>query len=296
MDNGFSDNNPIWDFLFKLGDLVILNLLFLLCSLPIVTVGASYSALYYAIVKSVRHGRGYAVKNFFHAFKLNLLQGTGGFILLGVLAWFSSNGIVSYFAASSGDTSGQFMLWMSVAITFIVAATACMLFPILSRFSFDFKTLMGISMVSAFRYIHYSLVFVALAGVIVYGTLVYSFYVIPAVVLILPALYAYITSFMMERVLRVYQRQIESGQADAAANDNGSGSDADADAASEDKDGAEAESSPDASAGNDADEKKDSSGNHESAEEESGEDNPLLKAAGEESGEKYVDKWYNEDN
>ena len=288
MSNGFTDENPVWDLLFKLGDLVILNLLFLLCSLPIVTIGASYSALYYAIVKSVRHGRGYVVKNFFHAFKQNLAQGVGGFLLLAVLAWFSSNGIVSYLAADSYDTSGQFMFWMSVAITFIVAATACMLFPMLSRFAFNFKTLMGVSMVSAFRYIHYSLVFVALAGVIVYGTLAYSFYVIPAVILIIPALYAYITSFMMERILRVYQRQIENGQASA-----------DASAASENSEETSAEvSEEEEEAGTAASESDTLSEEGEAQSEEaddSGEESPLLKAAKEDGSSNYVDKWYSED-
>jgi len=295
MSNGFTEDNPIWDFFAKLGDLVILNLLFLLCSIPLVTIGASYSALYYSMVKSVRKGRGYVVKNFFHAFKQNLIQGIGGFVILVAIGWFSVNGVLAYAAAPSGSTSGQFMLWTSVFITFIVAATACMLFPILSRFAFKFSTLMGLSMVVAFKYLHYSIVFVALAAAIVAGVIYYPFYVIPAVVLIVPALYAYLTSYMMERILKVYQRQIESGGVTPEQSVEDGEVTAEAEEVTEAEEVAEAEEITDA----EATEAEDTAGDEEYADgsetaEDETEDNPLLRMAEEDTAEKYVDKWYNE--
>ena len=49
MRNLFSYDNPIMQMLMKVGDMIILNLIFLLCSLPIVTIGAAQAGLYTAM-------------------------------------------------------------------------------------------------------------------------------------------------------------------------------------------------------------------------------------------------------
>ena len=48
----------------RIFDLMILGFLWILCSLPIITIGASSAALYYATVKSVKNRNGYAVQEF----------------------------------------------------------------------------------------------------------------------------------------------------------------------------------------------------------------------------------------
>ena len=50
-------------------DIVTAGLLWLLCSLPVVTIGAASAALYYSVVKCIRHERGRLVKSFFAAFR-----------------------------------------------------------------------------------------------------------------------------------------------------------------------------------------------------------------------------------
>ena len=50
-------------------DIVTAGLLWLLCSLPVVTIGAASAALYYCVVKCIRHERGRLVKSFFAAFR-----------------------------------------------------------------------------------------------------------------------------------------------------------------------------------------------------------------------------------
>ena len=57
-------------------DLIWAGFLWLLCSLPVVTLGASSAALYYVTVKCVRHERGSPTRSFFSSFRGNLRQGT----------------------------------------------------------------------------------------------------------------------------------------------------------------------------------------------------------------------------
>lgn len=72
----FSLDNPVMRFLSRVADVMILNLLFIICSLPIVTIGASLSALYYCLFKVKEQEEGYLLKKFFHSFKDNLKQAT----------------------------------------------------------------------------------------------------------------------------------------------------------------------------------------------------------------------------
>ena len=57
-------------------DIVTAGLLWLLCSLPVVTLGAASSALYYAVVKCIRHERGGLTKSFFKAFRRDFKTAT----------------------------------------------------------------------------------------------------------------------------------------------------------------------------------------------------------------------------
>ena len=67
----FDLDSPIMNFLGKLADLIILNILAFICCIPIVTAGASMTALYYVCLKMVRNNEGYIMKSFFKSFKQN---------------------------------------------------------------------------------------------------------------------------------------------------------------------------------------------------------------------------------
>lgn len=86
MGNLFNINSSFYQALTKIGNLVILNLLFLFCSLPVVTIGASYTALYTVTLKMAKDRENYIVKEFFHAFKKNFKQSTIIWLILLLLA------------------------------------------------------------------------------------------------------------------------------------------------------------------------------------------------------------------
>ncbi len=72
----FNMNSTLVRVMEKIGDLIILNLMFLLCSLPLITIGASISALYYTALKLIRNNEGSIIREFFYAFRSNLKQAT----------------------------------------------------------------------------------------------------------------------------------------------------------------------------------------------------------------------------
>lgn len=67
----------------RLGDLVLLNLCFLLCCLPIVTIAPAYTALYSVCFRMGTAREGKAVPAFFRAFAQNWKQGIGLSLILG---------------------------------------------------------------------------------------------------------------------------------------------------------------------------------------------------------------------
>ncbi len=69
-------DNPIMRGMGRLADFIILNLLWVVCSIPIITIGASTSALYTVMLKLVKNEEGYIAKGFLKAFKENFKQST----------------------------------------------------------------------------------------------------------------------------------------------------------------------------------------------------------------------------
>lgn len=61
----FNWDNKFMTAMSKASDAILLGILWIACCLPIVTVGASSAAFYYAYHKAVRQRRGYAWKEFF---------------------------------------------------------------------------------------------------------------------------------------------------------------------------------------------------------------------------------------
>lgn len=71
----FSIDGPLYNFFSRLLDMIKLNILWFLFSLPVVTIGASTAAAFAVTLKMVDEREGYIAKQFWNAFKANLKQG-----------------------------------------------------------------------------------------------------------------------------------------------------------------------------------------------------------------------------
>jgi len=76
MSNFFNLESPLMQGLNKMADLIILNLLTLFLCLPVITAGASLTAMHYVVLKIVRDEETYIIKSFFKSFKDNFKQAT----------------------------------------------------------------------------------------------------------------------------------------------------------------------------------------------------------------------------
>ena len=71
MNRLFSLDGKLFHILSRIADLILLNVLWLLSSLPIITIGASTTALYYVMLKIVKNEDSYIIRSFFHSFLLS---------------------------------------------------------------------------------------------------------------------------------------------------------------------------------------------------------------------------------
>ena len=72
----FNLDSPLMSGLSKVADLIWLNILAFIFCIPVVTIGASITALNYVALKMVRNEDGYVTRAFFKSFKQNFKQAT----------------------------------------------------------------------------------------------------------------------------------------------------------------------------------------------------------------------------
>ena len=72
----FDLESPLFSGLNKMADLIYLNLLTFVCCIPIITIGASMTALNYVVLKMVRNEDSHLTRQFFKSFKQNFKQAT----------------------------------------------------------------------------------------------------------------------------------------------------------------------------------------------------------------------------
>ena len=136
----FSYESKFTQLLLKLCWSCYLNLLWFLCSLPIVTVGASTTALYYASLKLVREEDSSLTRQFFRSFRENFRQATVlWLILLGVGLFLRADGYSLYHLrlSAAGPLAVMWTLILAVVIAASVVYVIVLLyvFPLLASVS-----------------------------------------------------------------------------------------------------------------------------------------------------------------
>lgn len=197
MSSIFDPNGSFVSVLTKIFDLFVINLLWLICSLPIITIGPSTCALYYTVVKCVRRERGYVFKEFFHSFKSNFKQGT----IIGIMNIFLF--IVMYFNISLSLTpnskTSTLTLAIYIAVSFIFYILFLYCYPNLSRFVLPIKNLFINSFLMSIRHFFSTIIM----SVLLFGC-IYALKLYPMAIFFLPVLCCLLISMVMERILVKY--------------------------------------------------------------------------------------------
>lgn len=125
-------DSPIINFMGKVADLLILNFLAIICSLPVFTIGASWTAMYYVTMRMVKKEEGYIIKDFFHSFKQNFKQATIIWLFVLMLIVLIVGDVFIYRAISA--TIPRALIVLFAVCVYLALGTVIYVFPILSRY------------------------------------------------------------------------------------------------------------------------------------------------------------------
>lgn len=128
----FDLESPLMVALNKVADLMILNLLTVLCCIPIITTGASLTAMHYVALKMARNEECYIARDFFKSFKMNLKQGTAiWFIELFIILLLAGDFLIM---SRMEVTFGSVLKVILSVIAFLALFTFMFVFPVLAKF------------------------------------------------------------------------------------------------------------------------------------------------------------------
>lgn len=148
MGKFFDMDSPVMRFLNRMGDLMILNILMVICCIPIVTVGAAFTAMHYVLLKIVRGEEGYLIRGFFKSFRANFRQATLIWLMmLVVIAVYVGDSLIFNY---SGLEFPKALVIAVVAVAFLLLMMAVYVFPLQARFENSVKNTLKNAMILAF--------------------------------------------------------------------------------------------------------------------------------------------------
>lgn len=201
MNHIFSIDGPLMRLLNLVADILLLHLLWLLCSIPIVTIGASTTALYYACMKRIRNNEGYLASNFFHSFKQNFKQSTILWLILSAIGYLFF--LDFQVAISAGGIIGKIMTIGCAIFLVPYLFILIYIFPVQAKFDNPIKNNLKNAFLMSFRHFIYTLLLIIIIGTFV--VLGFTFFPMVGLLLVCGAgLIGYLTSSVFIQIFRKY--------------------------------------------------------------------------------------------
>lgn len=198
MGSFWNVDNPVWKFIGRLADFFLLSVLWVIFSLPLVTMGAASTALYEQVMKMAEDQEGRLLQGFVRSFRANLRQGTAiwlGFLGVGALLAFD------LLWAIGGTGYLHWVFFFTAALLSLAwLLTLSFVFPLLARVENTSWSLVKMAGAIVSRNL-----LPVLTGFILYAAfLAVGVFVFWPVLLVVPALPAYLSGRLYLRVLERY--------------------------------------------------------------------------------------------
>ena len=203
LNNIFNPQNGFFRAMGVLVDVVAFSLMWVVCGATVVLLGPGTTALYDAMARCLRPGRQGPYMRFFGTLKESVKTGCVAGLAVAAVGYtlVRLHGAL-YAGAVTGDRT-MFALYIAFWVVFtVVCGVAAYIFPVLSRFEFGVGGLLSTSVKLAFAHPLVTLALGLLTGAC---ALLCVIYWLPA--LCLPYVWAWLASFLLERVFRPYMEE-----------------------------------------------------------------------------------------
>lgn len=200
----FNYDSPIMQFLSRVTDIIILNILFIVCSLPVITIGASATALYSVTLKMVKNEESYIFSSFFSAFKNNFKHSTVSWLILlgtGIIIW------VDYHVLSVSDGSlARIISAALIPVCVFLVLIALYIFPFIARFENTIRNSWKNAFLISIAQLPYTVLLLLILALAVAFTLFVNFQITGFVWFVMGfSGLAYLNSFLLRRAFRRFE-------------------------------------------------------------------------------------------
>ncbi|MEG0370087.1 MAG: YesL family protein [Hungatella sp.] len=196
----FSIDSPVWRLIDKILHLLWINILWLVCSIPIVTIGASTTAVYSVTLKMVRNQEGYITQSFWKAFKENFKQSTIIWLVMMILGIILGADFLLYIRSGATD------LWHMILMVVFFGGVVVFLmihnyvYAVLAKFdNSTWRTVLNAFIMSV-RHLPSSVLMICIA----FGILALGFMVFPPILFLGFGLIAYVNSCFFVKIFDRY--------------------------------------------------------------------------------------------
>ena len=190
----FRYDGDFYTYTAKIFDMLLLNLLWLVGCLPVVTAGASFSALYFVTVHSVRGEGGGVFREFWRVWKRDLKASIP--IWLACLAMFLA--LMLNFGILRAQPSRLIWLFFIVFFALVLlflTVFCCWLFPAISTFDMPLKWQLRFSFFAGIKHLPLSFLLGLMAA-----ALYFAMMALPWLIAVVPSVFALFSSFILEPV------------------------------------------------------------------------------------------------
>lgn len=206
MGRFFNMDNKFFVFMGRIADLCMLNILCIVCCIPVITAGASLTALYYVTMKMVRNEESYIFRSFFKSFKQNFKQAT--VINLIMLAAAALLYLDTRITKAMADPMGKILTMIFALFTMIYLIILLYLYPVLAKFYNSIKNTFKNALLMGIRHLPYTFLMLVICASPLLILFIPSFqiqmFLILLVILFGPALAAYCNSHFFVRIFDKY--------------------------------------------------------------------------------------------
>lgn len=222
MSNLFNPDNKFFTFMGRVADLMILNILCILCCIPVITIGPAITAMFYITLKMVRNEESYVFRGFFHSFKQNFRQGvTIHLIMLAVGA------VLLFDLYFTRQMSGENQIYMILGYVFMVAIALYLMiftyiYPMLAKFYNSVKNTFRNALLVSIRHLPYTILMMAVTAapvLLMFFIPQTAAYVLLFIFLLGFSTIAYINSCFFVKIFDRYIPASEEAETDPRAKD-----------------------------------------------------------------------------
>jgi len=183
-------------------DTLIVSMMWIVFSIPVITIGASTSAAYYVCTRRLSNREGYITSDFWHAFKMNFFKATKIWLIVFVcIALLMFN-----FLHMDAFGNMQNIVWPLQIFAFAqIFFVSIYLFAITARFDMGFLQTIKTSFFMANRHLLTSIICTIVFILLILG----SFYTFHMILIFAPGIYAMFSSHMIMKIFRKYRPEMD---------------------------------------------------------------------------------------